>query len=280
MSIERVTEDGFLRVQPEPVEGSRFTIISCNWCDCTTWYSTSVRAVELLSSSDNLTYIPLTASHRVDVMNGKVTGERNLRTNYGTVVLINGVAQTENTVDVSNGGFTYNYLSGTVTFTASLQPSDVVEVSSSVVVDSSFTIKPASNKKIRLTEVEVQFSSDIGLTDTVLFQLKGKVNDFAPQYTPTPYPSGTIISLGSPVVYQTMHDYINEANISYPVIPALGGPGWRAMKKDVHIFRWDYKATTDLDSPRGMEIQVKLENDVEFSGTFAVATFYGLSMDV
>jgi len=274
-----LASDRSLKIQQGPLEGSRFTVISCNWCDKTTWYNTSVRDIEVLSSSDNLIYSPLTASHRVDVTHGKITGERNLRSVYAPVVLINGIAQAEHSPETTDGAFNYNYLSGTVTFTSSLQPSDVVETSSSLVVNSSFVVKPAPGKKIRLTEVEVQFSEDIGLTDTVLFQPYGKVNDFAPQYTPTPYPSGTLIPLGNPVVYQTMHDYINEANLSYPVIPALGGSNWRAGSTDVHIFRWDYKATTDLDASRGMEIRVSLESNTEFSGTFAVATFYGLSIN-
>jgi hypothetical protein len=51
------------------------------------------------------------------------------------------------------------------------------------------------------------------------------------------------------------------------------------MSGPVRIFRWPYaeRGTTDLKSSLVMEIRVCLENDVEFGGDFAVATFYGTS---
>lgn len=272
-----------MRVSLEPTEGSRFTIISPNWCDKTTWYDSSTRIVETLSSSDQLIYVAPTASVRVDVTHGKITGERNIKNTYAPSVIVNGVTGSvvESSPDTTDGDYQYDYLSGTLTFNVARAPTDVVEVSSSQVENSVWTVKPLSGKKLRITEVEVQFSHDLGIRDTVLFQPYGKVNDFAPQLTPVPYPSGTLIPLTDPDYYQTMYDYINEANKSFPVISRMGGPisSWRAMKDDIHIYRWDYKAATDLEASKGMEIRIWLENNKEFSGSFAVATFYGLSQN-
>jgi len=278
---QRSSSDGSLIVEMEPLEGTKFTTVSPNWCDKTTWYEGSTRIVETLSSSDELIYVASNPSARVDVMHGKITGERLLRTTYAPSVIIDGVTGSvvESSPETTDGDYQYDYLSGTVTFNVARSPSEIIEISSSQVGSSIWTVKPKTGKKIRLTEVEVQFSADIELSDSIIFQSYGKVNDFAPQYTPAPYPSGTLIPLGNPVVYQTMHDYINEANLSYPIIPVLGGSGWRGMESNVHIFRWAYKASTDLDASRGMEVRIILENDQEFSGSFAVATFYGLSLD-
>ena len=76
-------------------------------------------------------------------------------------------------------------------------------------------------------------------------------------------------------------DYINEAELSYPSVPKMGGTSWRGMAGPLHIFQWPYAArgTTDLTSSTGLEIQIKLENNTPFGGDIAIATFYGTSED-
>jgi len=251
-----------------------------NFCDKTTWYNNSTRTVETLSSSDQTTYVAPTASVRVNLNHGLISNEDLIGDTYNPVVLVNGEVQTQIISGTAGGGFKYDYNSGSVTFTSSLQPSDVVECSSSVVVGASWTLKPASEEKIRIEDVEIQFDKAVGVTDTVRFQAYGKVNDFAPQYTPVPYPSGTLIPIGNPSVFKTIYDYINEATKSYPDIPQMGGDpenNWRAMRTPLHVFRWEYKASLDLYSSKGMEIRLSLDNETPFSGTYAVTTFYGLS---
>jgi len=264
MAVPR-SSDGKQFVQIDYLEGTKLTVISPNWCDRRTWYEKSVRVNnEIFSSSDGwVTYDSADTHAWVDVTHGRVTGERALRGSYAPVVQINDIAKKENDPGTVNGDFEVDYYTGKVVFNSALQSTDTVKVSYSYISGSTWTIKPDPGKKLRITEVEVQFSDDVDLKDTVSFQL---------------YVGGQ--PYGSASYYQTMYDFINESNKSYPVIPRLGGStgSWRAMSGPVNIFRWDYKATTDLKSSYGMEVRVKLENETEFGGKFAVATFYGISI--
>lgn len=259
------SSDGRPLVQMDYLEGTKLTVISPNWCDRRTWYEKSVRVNnEIFSSSDGWVTYDSEDSHAwVDVTHGRITGERAIRGSYAPIVKVNDITKTENAPGTLNGDYEVDYLTGKVVFNSALQPTDSVKVSYSYVSGSTWTIKPDSGKKIRITEVEVQFSEDVDLKDTVSFQL---------YVGGQPYGSGTY--------YQTMYDYINESNKAYPAIPRLGGltGSWRAMQSPTYIFRWDYKTTTDLKSSLGMEVRVKLENETEFGGKFAVATFYGISL--
>jgi len=271
-----------LVVDVTPPCGTRVDVLSPNWCDCTTWYNESVEVVDEVytDSGDQLTYNPATSRHIVDVTHGKITGERTLRDAYQVVVKVDDVEQTENSPDATDNDYGVNYVTGDVTFNSALGGGDVVKVTYHYINGSMYSIVPEAGKLLRLTQTEVQFSEDIILTDTVLFQAYGLVDVFAPQLMPG-IPSGTKIPLGDPTVYQTMMDFINEASLSYPIIPALGGGGWRGVSENIHIFRWPYaeRGTLDLMSAAGMEIRVSLENDTEFTGSKAVATFYAISQD-
>lgn len=260
------SSDGKPLFQLDYLEGSRVTIISPNWCDRRTWYYNSVRVNNEIFSSSNgwVTYDSEDSHAWVDVTHGRLTGERALRGSYAPIVKVNDVTKTENAPGTSNGDFEIDYLTGKVTFNSALQPTDVVKVSYSYVSGSEWAVKPDPGKKLRITEVEVQFGKDVDIKDTTVFQL---------YVAGQPYGSGSY--------YQTMNDYINESNKSYPVIPRMGGStgSWRSMQEDIYIFRWDYKTTIDLKSSLGMEVRIKLENETEFGGKFAVVTFYGTSVD-
>ena len=149
------------------------------------------------------------------------------------IIKINDIIKKENDPETSNGDYEINYFTGKVIFNSALQPTDIVKVNYSYINGSTWTIKPIQGKKIRITECEVQFSEDINLLDTILFQL---------------YVGGQ--PYGNASYYQTMYDYINESNKSYPPISRLGGSinSWRAMSAPIHIFRWDYKTTIDLSN--------------------------------
>lgn len=263
-----------------PTEGHRVTIMSPNWCDRTTWYYESKRVADevLTNSGDNTSYTPSVKRAWIDITHGKITDELLMEDAYQPVIMVDSTVKTENEPDAYDGDYSIDYRDGAVIFNSALTGSEVVTATYSYEDGSSWVIKPDVGTKMRITEVEVQFGSDTEMSDTLIFQPYGYVEDFAPQYTPVPYPAGTLIPLGSPSSYKTIYDFINDACRSYPVIPKMGGTGWRGMKYDVHIFRWDYKATTDLHADSGMEIRISLVNDKEFVGTFASATFYGLSV--
>jgi hypothetical protein len=273
-----------------PTEGTRKTFISHNWCDKTTWTSSAVRVVDEVADVEVpgvYTTYALDQQYIVDTYHGKISGEDFLKDDSGNsfrvVIKVNDVTKVEQDPHTSSGGdYTVNYIAGKVTFLSALVAADVVKVTYHYATAGSFIIKPSPGKKLKIKRAEVQFSSDIVIKDTVKFQAYGLVDVFAPQLTPSPYPSGTLIPIGEATVYKTMMDYINEANGAYPDIPALGfinNPvtDWRNTNKDIITFPWDYLAMTELSSAAGMEIRVTLDHNLVFGGMVATATFYCLS---
>jgi len=211
--------------------------------------------------------------------------EHRLYANYHVAITVDDVAVTESTPDTTDGDYQINYETGVVTFNAS-QTGKSVKATYSYATTSDFYVTPNEGTTIRLTAVEAQFSSDLVLTDTIMFDFEGRVEYFAPQLVNdvnpdgvTSFPTGTHIPLGYRREYKTMYDYIAEAQRSYPEIPALGGPGWRGMNGPVHVYRWPYQedATRDVKSVSGMRIRIKLVNDIPYTGDMAIVTLYSVS---
>ena len=277
------TLDGRSRVAIEKPDTSKVTLYSHDWTDKTTWYETATRVVdEVATVKVPLVYTTYEVVNNdlIDSCHGKITQEDYLKdsegNSYRVTVKVNDVEKTEQDPHAGSGGdYTIDYTAGEVTFLSALSGSDVVKVTYHYAIDSLFTIKPAAGKDLLLDFVEVQFSGDVDITDSVTFQMFGYVDVFAPQLTPTPYPPGTLIPLADPLVYKGMRDYLNDAVRSYVKYPqGLGGNSWRGLSQDVYIFDWDYVRATRLYSAYGMEIRVKLDHDIEFGGSYATATFY------
>jgi hypothetical protein len=273
------TADGRQRLAVEKTDTTKKTIISHDWTDPTTWIQESVRVVDGIAtdSGDHLTY-ELAHEHIIDTYHGKCSQEDFLLDadgySYRVEVKVNGVVKTEQDPHYGTGGdFTVDYVAGTVTFLAALDPSDVVTATYHYENGSTFMVKPLPGYKLKLEFVEVQFSGDVGITDSVIFQPYGLVDVFAPQLMPG-VPSGTKIPLGNPVVYKAMSDYQNDAVKSYSSYPALGGNTWRGSPQPIVVLDWDYVSRTVLSSTAGMEIRLKLEHDKPFTGWYATVTFY------
>jgi hypothetical protein len=88
------------------------------------------------------------------------------------------------------------------------------------------------------------------------------------------YPSGTLIQLVGADKYKTVYDFYNDANGSYPTIPAFSSGNWRGCDKKIYAFPWDFQTTTDFKSSGKMELRVYLEHDTNYTGTYATGTFY------
>lgn len=347
--------NGAYKHQVEPLEGSRCNSISPNWCDKTTWYSSSERQTDevMNDSGDHTVYELTTPCYVVDVTHGKITHETRMVSTYGVIVKVDDITKTENSPNISDADFSVDYTTGTVTFNEALVGTEVVKVTYNKVIDSVWRVVPLAGKKLRLTAVELQFSDDGILADSVVFQVKaavgmlpafdpyllrsGGISSFTEagvnvvtvttsddhgltngyvvtiagtqnynnqyvvsgitddsfqithswegdepsgQWSSGAYPEGTLIGAAEPVIYKSMKDIVNECNGSFPVIPALGGDGWRGLQQPINIFRWDYVATTDLRSDWGMELHISLENDIQCSGWWAAATLYHISEDL
>jgi len=267
--------------------GTPTDFITFNWCDKTTWFGDAARVTDeaLSDSGDGLTWNSA-QTFWICVTCGKIPQEHRLTETHGTIIKVDSATMTENPQGTTDGDYSVNYDTGDVTFNAS-QAGKTVEATYSYAVTSTIYITPDATRTLRLTAVEVQFSDDIDLTDSVQFDIEGyihafvpgiTVDDVTPNYT-TSFPTGFRIPLGSPRIYKTMMDFIAEAQRAYPMIPALGGASWRGLIKPVYVMRWPYQedATRDLVADMGMRIRIKLQNDIPFGGTHAIATLYAVS---
>jgi hypothetical protein len=299
--VERPLEirapSGSLVVQAEPRTGSKAQIISQNFCDKHTWYSTSIRRTSqtLTDSGNGLLWNLASPKVGVDVMHGRLPHERKLRTAHKPVVKVNGVTKTEKDAHTLTGDYTVNYATMAVTFDGT-QAGATVTIDFSEVVDSKWYITPAEGKRLRLLSAELQFSTNARMDDSFVFQGRGDVAKhwaLAAYWDENdgPYPAGTMLPLGDPTVYQTIYDLICEANKAYPTIPAVkhDTPTWRDSLSDTYIYAWDYdrQATIDITSgtvlsPREdiNDIEISLEHDVEMAGDIAIVTFYCVSEDL
>lgn len=283
ITTSKVAGDGSPILASKKPDSPKLTFITPNWCDKTTWYegSTYVPNETATDSGDHTTY-NLAHQYVIDLYHGKVTFEDVCRDSegrsYRVVVKVNGEAKTEQDPHYGTGGdYTINYAAGTVTFLAALQAEDVVTVEYHYAASSSYTIAPTAGKILVIDKVEVQFSEDIEMRDTFIFQAYGLVEVFAPQLMQPPYslPPGTKIPLGDALVYKTLGDLLNDSNHAYPAYPAVGGSNWRALKKAAYVFSWDYDVgATNLHANYGMEVRVSLEHDAVCGGAFATAAFY------
>lgn len=285
-----VTSDGKQVISTWPTEGTRKTFITPNWCDPTTWFQQAVRVVDEVAACTNVpTYTLYNVDNAglIDIYHAKISQEDFFKdtagNSYRVVVKVNDVVKTEQNPHAGAGGdYTIDYTAGLITFLTALTDTDVVKVTYHHQAGSRYTLKPSVGKILKIKSAEVQFSSDVCITDSIRFQPYGYVQVFAPQYLQAnggPYPPNTLIPLGDAVVYKTIVDYINDANGAYPVIPALGGAGWRNCLYDIITFPWNYIAMTDLNASYGMEIRIYLEHEIPFGGAVATATFYCLSVD-
>lgn len=286
ISGSKKTEDGITIVAAQKTEMPRFTIVTHDWADPTTWYSEAVRIEDeiAINTGDNIKY-SVFFNNVIDVYHGHITQEDLLSDqdgySYRVSVSVNESLQIEQDPHLQTGDdYTVNYSDGYVDFLYTLQPSDTVKVTYHHATSSIFTIAPATaDVALKIGRVEVQFSHDIDITDSIIFQPYGSVDEFAPHLTPDPLPPGTAIEIGTRTVYKTMRDYQNDSNQYYPSCPSMGGNSWRALLVDVAIFSWEYTSLTVLHGKYGMSIQLYLEHDIPFEGTISTITFYGFIED-
>jgi hypothetical protein len=276
------TSDGLPRVSIEPTEGTKLTLISPNWCDKTTWYMSSVRELgtTLTGNAQRTEYTG--TGIWVDNYHGRYSDEDTLKTDEGFVprlkVYVDGVQKVEVDPHTNAGDYLVDYMGAKVTFSSPLSEGAVVTADVYKVQNSVWRVLPSAGKHLKIVLVEAQFSLDVHVTDSILFQPYGYVDVFAPQLMPG-VPSGTKIPLGPPKKYKTMMDYVNEATGALPLIksPSGGTNTWRDITCDMQVFPWNYIAVTELSSAAGMEVRISLEHNVPFGGTAATASLYCLS---
>jgi len=259
---------GIPLTEAHPREGSETIKVTHDWCDPTTWYQQSARVTgETLSTEDDLTFSSANTNW-IDMQHGKIYNEDTISADYLPVVKIDGVAATMRAPFADTGGdYQINYAAGTVTFFSS-QAGKTITADYSRENGSRFTVTPASGKILNVEESEVQFSKDVVLNDTIIFQAYA----YDPEDPPNKIPAG------NPDKFKTMMDYIDEARGTYPEIPAVGGTK-RGMANAHLVFPFKYQVIRQLKSSYGVELRLWLENDTPHGGERATATFYCTSQD-
>jgi hypothetical protein len=272
-----------MRVFLEKSTLAKANFFTHDWSDKTTWYTSSVRVENelALNSGDNQTF-SLKHNSLIDTYHGLIYGEDFIKDkqgfSYRISVEVDKISKTEQDPHLGkNGDFTVDYRNGKIIFLSPVDPQSEVAVTYHYATNSLFVICPPPGKNLLMDFVECQFSDDVVLRDTSVFQPFGFVECFAPQYCTTnggPYPPGTKIPLGNPVKYKSFSDFQAEATKSYVQYPPMGGDNWRSSPKGITIMNWDYLSATILKSSMGMELRVFLEHDVPFDGWYSTATFY------
>lgn len=278
--------DGTTRVSNQKPSYSKVNFFTHNFCDPTSWYQNSIYVSNEVIVSDGY-YISYSLSHNniIDTYHGKNTQEDFLSDgqggNYRVIVNVDGYIKIEQDPHYSSGGdYTIDYENGKINFLSVLTHNNVVSVSYFYATNSTFTITtPGSN--IRMDTAEVQFSQDIGMTDSILFEVWGVVDYFAPQMVgdnPEQIPSGTLIMLGNPQVYKSLNDLQNDSMKTYVAYPALGlangGQAWRSCTQPILVFDWDYISATPLMDAAKMQVRIRLQHDNPLGGYFATASLY------
>ena len=170
----------------------------------------------------------------------------------------------------------YKRLTGTLTF-----------ASGSTVITGTgthFTTEVTPGQYIRLESdpptsymIVAAVNSDTSLTLAAVYAGSSATGSAACSAQPTGvYPSGSKIPVTTPFLYKTINDFQNDAAKAYPVTPAIGGSSWRGITQDSQVMNWEYAGATVLDASLGLEIEISLQHDTPYTGTFATATLYCL----
>lgn len=273
MPIAPRTTDGRIRIAAEKTNQTKNTVYTPNYCDPTTWYPASTY-VPSESASINGTdgYYHLANQNIIDSFHGKISDEDNLIDpdgySYRVIIIQDGYTMTEQDPHYATGGdYVINYDDGYIIPITLTQP---ITASYHYESGSTFILQPAPGKAIAIDSAECEFSTDIIITDTVLFTVMGYASVFAPQLG---LPSGYRIPI-SITKYKTMNDYYNDAVKSYPTYPPMGGNGWRGISVPSTVLNWDYVATTAISYTYGMQVVISLQHNEPFGGAYATTTFF------
>lgn len=246
-----------------PPEGNEVIVISHNWCDKCTWYEESVKVTNetLQDSGDGLTFISQN-DYWIDLNHGRLSKEDFIKSGYLPEVKVDGVKKIERPAFSDSGGdFEIDYKNGTVTFFEA--QTGTVSVTYHYAQGSRFTIAPNNGKILRMERAEVQFSKNIDMNDSVCFEIWA--------YNPSDPPNKIMVSPAD--VFKTVRDFIDDATGCYPEIPAFGGTK-RGLSYPHVVLPFNYRTVRDLKSSQGLEVRIRLENNVPFDGEFATITFY------
>lgn len=245
--------------------GRRANHYSHNFCKKETWWQDSARVTNetLTDSGDHKSFTPAVERYWIDVMHGKIFAEQDIRDTYQPVVKVDGTLKTEHSPGTTDGDYGIDYSTGEVTFVA--EQTGVVTASYSYAQTSLFKVAHVHDATVRVGYIEVTFSKDVGLKDTVAFQLWGDIGQGMQPLSGVEY-------------YQTWDDFVRDSMGGVMEVPCPTGAGdaWRMTSVPRYKLRFDYRdlAGIDLLSSLFMEIRMWLVADVPMEGELAHATVF------
>jgi hypothetical protein len=279
-------------VPRKPITPIRAYAFSPNWCDKTTWWAQSVKVIDkVIGVGDDTkkTFILEADYPVIEIGRGKVTDDHRLLDDNGddyVVKVKTGTATGGYTAlterepfEDAGGDYWIDYdnpgTDGTsIHFAVAPTTGDDIVVTyhycpTDTSGHSAWYFKPPAGKKWVIDHVEAQFTEDIELTDTVVYQ--PWINH--PTYGWIPVP-------GEPELrYYSAHDYDDYVIGSLPEVPAWGGSGKRGRQSAARIVQWDYDASIVLLSSLNVAVRIWTRHDRAMSGTRVTITIYAMEED-
>lgn len=264
--------------------------------DKTTWYQRAVKVTDqaLADAGNHQDYTAL--APWINIRHPKLfynewmiptrTGGFAKHSEYDVIVKKNGVTQTT--------GFTIDYRTGTVSFTAPLDPSDAVTATfyhlNGVSRPSEWLLTPPAGFKYVVEHVEMQFEKNVGvLQDTIVFEIWANPGfttgtpkianvaaydaiGWAEPYFGQAWPHGATAMGQHRSRYRNIADVVNAANEGKGTIPACG-----ELDQEILVIPFNYLQSFVIDSQMGTVFRLHTANHAEISavvGCLVTATFY------
>ena len=236
-----ITSYGTQKISLYESEGSFSTLVSHDWTDKTTWYQKSTRVTGETLAGTGLDYTTANESV-IDTSNGKIFNQKSTDFDqYRLKVYDNGVLKTEVT------DYTVVYSTGTITFLST--PTGPVTADYSYAGSSEFCWGPAAGKMMHVQHAEVQFTEDV-----VVAPFTWSVY----AYNPLDLPNKIAVDVR---YYANAKDIISICNLGQGFIQAFD-----VLTKDILVFPVNYARSIDMRSSQGIEMRVKLDDDIPLSG--------------
>lgn len=256
------------------------------------WYMNSVfHSASAMVTADSGSGVvwDLSSSHTVvDVSHNNLIFEYKY-SQYQPKVYVDGVLKTEKDADSPLGldEWEMDYSTGRVTFGSAVSGSTIT-VDYYEVASSEFTVVPDPGTRLKIIETEIQASLNLSIRGNFLFELRGEVGKH-PKLEPYrianggPYPDGTKLPLQSNR-YNSMLCALGESNLSYPryLKTTNVNPTSRDLPDDIQIFSWDYAKQKEINmyDAWGMDLKIRMENDIPQEGDIAIVTIYATSKKI
>lgn len=264
--IDIVDEIGRPQFVANPRIGEELIAVSHNFADPCTWYKESVR-VENQPLSQSSQFVWSTEhNHLIDAYSGRFYRDyvvrQDVQHQYSVDVTVNGQPKFSRQPFANSGGdYIVNYESGTITSTSDWTGMSV-SASYSYASGSGWHLTPASGKRIDIEEASVQITTDIEMTDTIEFRISA--------YNPFDLPNKMIVTQD---FYHRVQNIVDEALGNYAPIPKIGGSS-RGLNDPIVEFPFKYNMVRSMRSSQGVDMCIRLVDDIKFGGSYCTVTFY------